>query len=41
MIDCSICESEISADEETAYAAGKIFHLDCMDDFEGDLEDLL
>lgn len=41
MIDCGICESEVSADQETAYAAGRIFHLSCLDEFDGDLEDLL
>lgn len=41
MITCSICEEEIKAEDETAYNFRKIFHLDCMEEFEGDLEELI
>lgn len=42
MIDCPICEGQVYPDDEaTAYVAGQIYHVNCLEDFDGDLEDLL
>jgi len=41
MINCPICQEEVSEEEETIYNSGKLIHKDCFLEYDGELEEIL
>jgi hypothetical protein len=37
MIDCSICESEISSEEDVVFDDGQVYHASCLEEQKRDL----